>query len=345
MNFDGSVVPLRVLVCDDTRAHTELLADSLKRDGGLLVVSAPSGSNELIQCFESYRADVLLLSSNLDEQPGRGVDVLRTLRSVHGDVRTVLLLGSSNRELMLEAFRAGARGVFSKEDSVGILPRCVRKVHEGQIWANTEQLSVLIQAWARSHKVRAVNAGGIDLLSKRECEIVSSVAEGLTNREIAEKLGLSPHTVKNCLFRIFDKLGVSSRVELLFLTLSEGTNGQVALRSFLETGLDGWMHEDTALSASRHAAEQGALLAQLALAQFYSSRGTSKEDALYAYKWCSVVKERLSQLCEEIANTLTVDQLVAADNMAAGALPKTGPISSGEQLKLTREVPEDSIPA
>ena len=67
---------------------------------------------------------------------------------------------------------------------------------------------------------------GFDLLSKRELEVVRSLAEGLTNREIAEKLGLSQHTVKNYLFRVFDKLGVSSRVELLFMTLSQaGSHG------------------------------------------------------------------------------------------------------------------------
>jgi len=328
MSLESSVAPVRILVCDDTRAHTELLADALKRDGGLLVFSAPSGSNELIRSYESYRVDVLLVGSNLDEQPGRGIEVLRTLRSTYGDVRAVLLLTSSKRELILEAFRGGARGVFSKEESVGILPRCVRRVHEGQIWANADQLSVLLQAWAGSHKVRAVNAQGMDLLSKRESEIVSGAAEGLTNREIAQHLGLSPHTVKNSLFRIFDKLGVSNRVELLFLTLSEYSAGQAALRGFLENGLDGWMHVESALSASRQAAEQGALIAQLALAQFYSSHAASKDDAIHAYKWCSIVKERVSLLCEDIAKNFTVDQLMEADKMAAGCVLEQAAVST-----------------
>ncbi len=325
MSHDPSLPQLRVLVCDDTRAHTELLADSLKRDGGLQVFSSPSGSRELIRSFEADRADVLLLSSNLDQQPGRGVEVLRTLRSTCSDLRAVLLLSSSQQELILDAFRAGARGVFSKEESVGSLPKCVRKVHEGQIWANTEQISVLLQAWASSHKIRAVNAQGLDLLSKRESEIVSRVAEGMTNREIAKELSLSPHTVKNCLFRIFDKLGVSSRVELLFLTMSEGTTSQAALRSFLEAGLDSWMHEDHALSASKRAAEEGALVAQLALAQFYWSHQTHPEDALQAYKWCAVVKERVSLLCETIAKALSVDQLIQAEKMVIAPPPRKEP--------------------
>jgi two-component system, NarL family, nitrate/nitrite response regulator NarL len=71
-----------------------------------------------------------------------------------------------------------------------------------------------------SPTVRAINAKGLSLLSKREMEVVRSLTEGLTNREIAERLGLSQHTVKNYLFRIFDKLGACNRIELLFMTLS-----------------------------------------------------------------------------------------------------------------------------
>src|SRR5271157_3995662 len=220
MDNCGSVA-IRVLLSDDTRTHTELLADSLKRDGGLQVLSSVSSSEELISAFGSCAPDVLLLSSNIDEQPGRGFEVLQMLRSSRSDLRAIMLLNSSKPEMALEAFRSGARGVFSKEESVGTLPKCVRKVHEGQIWANTEQIAAIMRAWANSYKVHAVNARGMELLSKREAEVVSGVAQGLTNRAIAEQLGLSPHTVKNFLFRIFDKLGVSNRVELLLMTMSQ----------------------------------------------------------------------------------------------------------------------------
>ena len=80
-----------------------------------------------------------------------------------------------------------------------------------------------MEALATSPMVRAVDANGLSLLSKREMDVVRSLAEGLTNREIAERLGLSQHTIKNYLFRVYDKLGVSSRLELLFMTLTQAS--------------------------------------------------------------------------------------------------------------------------
>ncbi len=82
-------------------------------------------------------------------------------------------------------------------------------------------MSFAVEALASFPSVCAVDANGLDLLSKREMDVVRSLAEGLTNREIAERLGLSQHTIKNYLFRVFDKLGVSSRLELLFMTLTQ----------------------------------------------------------------------------------------------------------------------------
>jgi DNA-binding NarL/FixJ family response regulator len=308
---------IRVLVSDDTRVHTELLADALKRDGRLQVTTASSGSEGLIGRLNHENIDVLLIGSNLDEQPGRGFDVLRGLQSSHGNLLAVMLLNSSKREMVLEAFRAGARGVFSKEESVETLSKCVRRVHEGQIWANTQQMAALVQALASSRHVRAVDARGMNLLSKREMEIVRSVAEGLTNREIAEQLGLSPHTVKNCLFRVFDKLGVSSRIELLFMTVSQNHQEQPGPRYSLQNQLDKIAVDDSDLVALQQAAKEGVLLAQLALAQFYSARSSDKNDATRSYMWYSIASEQLSRACGDATKGMTVEQLLQAERMAA----------------------------
>ena len=327
MRHQSTSEPIRVLVSDDSRVHTELLADALRRDGLLQVTTAASGSEGLIGRLNDHNIDVLLLSSNLDEQPGRGFEVLRGLGSSRCHPPAVMLLDSSKREMILEAFRAGARGVFCKQESAEILSKCVRRVHEGQIWANSEQMAALVQALASSHHVRAVDARGTNLLSKREMEIVRMVAEGMTNREIAGRLGLSPHTVKNCLFRVFDKLGASSRVELLFMTLSQNQQAESAFQNLLKNQLDKNFLDDSTLIACHQAAEEGVLIAQLALAEFYFARGTNS-DAMRAYMWWSIASEQMSRVCRDATKGMTVDQLLQAERLAAEWLEKRREIAS-----------------
>ena len=212
---------IRVLVADDTRIHTQLLADALRRDRQLEVISPPARSRDLVETVRLNRVKVGVLSSNLDEEPLRGFELLRELRASDPGILAIMLLDSSKREAVLQAFRAGARGIFSRHDSLETLSKSIRSVCDGQIWANSEQLSFAVEALATSPVVRAVDSNGLSLLSKREMDVVRSLAEGLTNREIAARLGLSQHTIKNYLFRVYDKLGVSSRLELLFMTLTQ----------------------------------------------------------------------------------------------------------------------------
>ncbi len=119
----------------------------------------------------------------------------------------------------------------------------------------------------------------MNLLSKRESEIVYGVAQGLTNREIAKQFGLSPHTVKNCLFRVFDKLGVSNRVELLLMTMSGDRDAQSALQYLFENRGNVGFQDEATFVACHRAADQGVLMAQLALAKFYSANRTSPNES------------------------------------------------------------------
>jgi DNA-binding NarL/FixJ family response regulator len=214
---------IRVLVADDTRMHSQLLADAVSRDPGLRVVASVSNSADLVGAAKAYQCDVALVSSSLDEDPGRGYQVIRDLHAVRPTLCVVILLDSTRSKETIEVFQAGARGAFSRHDPVELLCKCVRVVHAGEIWANNQQVKQLVELLASTPSVHAVDAKGLNLLSERELEVVRLLAAGLTNREIAHRLGLSQHTVKNYLFRIFDKLGVSSRVELLYMTLSSGT--------------------------------------------------------------------------------------------------------------------------
>src|SRR5882724_5111123 len=218
--FQGTEI-IRVLVADDTQIHTQLLADALRRDRQLEVINSPARSRDLPDAVKLHRVHVVVLSSNLDDEPLRGFEVLRQLRAADPGIRAVVLLDSSKREAVLQAFRAGAKGIFNRDDSMETLSKCIRSVSLGQVWANSQQVTFAVEALASSPVVRAIDSNGLSLLSKREMDVVRSLAEGLTNREIAERLGLSQHTIKNYLFRVYDKLGVSNRLELLFMTLTQ----------------------------------------------------------------------------------------------------------------------------
>jgi DNA-binding NarL/FixJ family response regulator len=107
-----------------------------------------------------------------------------------------------------------------------MLTRCVHRVHEGQLWISGAQLEFLLETLAQAPATRIVDTRGANLLSRREQDVVRWLAEGNTNREIARKLNLSENTVKNYLFHIFNKLGVSSRVEVIIYAASQRAGGQ-----------------------------------------------------------------------------------------------------------------------
>jgi DNA-binding NarL/FixJ family response regulator len=322
---------IRVLVADNTRIHTQLLADALKRDDGLDVISSDSDSRELIATATTHRADILVISSNLDEESTRAFEILRELRQARPEIRAVVLLDSSKRELILDAFRAGARGIFSRHESIESLCKCIRRVQDGEIWASGLQMSVAVEALAATPAVRAVDSNGLELLSKREMEVVRSLAEGLTNREIAERLGLSQHTIKNYLFRVFDKLGVSSRVELLFMTLSQANPAQSLLPSLLAGPDNGTRHDEATLALCKKAAEQGLPAAQFALAQIYSTRESGPKDLVNAYMWYLIVHEQIIKARNNINKAMTMEQLLEAEQKAA------------EWMRKMRKIPPASI--
>src|SRR5262249_24171122 len=151
---------IRVLVADDTLVHTQLLGEALRREQHFDVTIA-SSSQDVVQAFNRHNIDVAVISVNLDDQSLHGCALLRHLRSADPKIRAVMLLDSAKQEILLQAFRAGARGLFSRHESIETLAKCIRSVHDGQIWANSQQKSYAVEALAALPEVRALDANGL----------------------------------------------------------------------------------------------------------------------------------------------------------------------------------------
>jgi two-component system, NarL family, nitrate/nitrite response regulator NarL len=202
---------VRVLVADSTVLTGRLIADWLRRDRDLDVVDVSGRS--VLAVAARLTPQVAIISSQLDGKSGKGFDILARLRALAPQTRVIMLLDCDEPNSVVAAFRGGARGVFCRNNRIKLLSRCVHKVHEGQLWVSGPQLETLLATFASAPATQLVDSQGVTLLSKREEDVVRWLAEGLTNSEIADQLNLSENTVKNHLFRIYNKLGVSTRVE------------------------------------------------------------------------------------------------------------------------------------
>jgi DNA-binding NarL/FixJ family response regulator len=213
---------IRVLIAETTLLGSQLISGALKRCGNKFQVHALAGdSSDALRALQKYAPDVALISAALPDGPMTGLKVLHEMRTSQIRTSPVLLVDASDEEFVVRAFRAGARGIFCRGTSLRSLSKCIRRVHEGQIWASGEQMDLLLQFVAHMEPRLTPKKGAMTLLTPREQEVACQVAEGMNNRDIATKLRLREHTVRNYVFHIFEKLGISSRVELVLYTLSQ----------------------------------------------------------------------------------------------------------------------------
>ena len=218
----GSKDPIRVLIVTGDNMTGELLKNAFNHGRTDFVLELLTGSSDMvIGQLGAHKPHVALICGELEGDPQAGFKVLQKLRDSHPHTAPIMLLQCSEPARVVGAFREGARGVFYRTHSLKALSKCIRMVHQGQIWARNEDLEHILTALAHLQQLKFNDANGMPLSTHREGEVVRLVADGLKNREIAQRLNVAEHSIRNYLYRIFDKLGVSTRVELILYAFSQ----------------------------------------------------------------------------------------------------------------------------
>ncbi|MGH9575387.1 MAG: LuxR C-terminal-related transcriptional regulator [Candidatus Acidiferrales bacterium] len=226
----GTYNSLSILIAEANQMNCQLIQDSLCRGRSrITVVGATIDAVVALSLLKEREPDVAIISARLVTGPVDGFALLRNIHSLRLRTRIVVLLDSRDRELVVDAFRFGAHGVIFRDEPVRILAKCLRAVRDGQIWAGSLYLGYIVAALAKAMPLPAQNFRGADRLTRRERDIAAAIAEGLSNREASARLHLSESTVRNYLQHIFDKLGVSSRSELMLFWINRSLQTPLGL--------------------------------------------------------------------------------------------------------------------
>jgi two-component system nitrate/nitrite response regulator NarL len=212
----------RVLISEASKMYCDLLGMAfLSVTERFEVVASASNTTEILAMIQQHQPKVAIVSDNLEDGPLAGLRILPEIRRTTPETRILIAMGSMDRELVIEAFRFGADGVFCRKSPFDVLCKSVDALAKGQIWANATELRYVLDEFTRAPRQLKVDPTVENRMTKRETDVVRLAVEGLSNREIARELKLTEHTVKNYLFRVFDKLGVSNRVELVLSCLRQ----------------------------------------------------------------------------------------------------------------------------
>lgn len=211
--------PIRILIADDHPILRDGLRKLLEAEPGFAVVGEAADGGEAVQLVQKVTPDILLLDLAMPKMPG--LETLRELMGSAASVRTILLTAAIEKRQIAEALQLGARGIVMKESATEVLLKSIRSVMAGQYWIGRESVSNLVKtlqelADSGGEGPRQKTFG----LTPREKEVITSIVSGYTNRDIAQKFSISEQTVKHHLTNIFDKLGVSSRLELALFAVN-----------------------------------------------------------------------------------------------------------------------------
>lgn len=205
---------LPVMLCDLLQGAFEPIPD-------IHIVNPVNDVQHLLDVSKNDTADIILLGSSRVENICSAVAIMDSLPARYSNAKVIVLTQKPGYGEVISLFRAGVRGILCSSNlRFDLLCKSVRSVYNGQIWASNEQLAHLVSSVSRPKSTDVTDAKGRPLLTAREQQVLHLLADGLSNYELATVLRLSEHTIKNHLFRIYDKLGVSNRMEAVLYALT-----------------------------------------------------------------------------------------------------------------------------
>ena len=209
---------IRIVVADDHPIFRDGLCKLLALEEDFEVVAQAQDGREVLDVLQQHEPDILLLDLKMPGLDGLGT--LQRLQSVRNRTRVIVLTASDDKNEFVQAMKLGTSGIVLKQTATDLLIKSIRKVHAGEIWLDSHTTAAVIRQFVSAEEAppppqtQAPRERERSPLSQREREIVALVAQGFKNKEMAEKMFISEQTVKNHLHNIFDKLGVSDRLEL-----------------------------------------------------------------------------------------------------------------------------------
>ena len=211
---------IRIVVADDHPIFRDGLCRLLALEDDFEVVAQAQDGRQVLDVLQQHEPDILLLDLKM---PGLdGLATLQRLQAAKNKTRVIVLTASDDKNEFVQAMKLGTSGIVLKQTATELLIKSIRKVHAGEIWLDSHTTAAVIRQFV-ANDVETPLASPLTApprererspLSQREREIVALVAQGFKNKEMAEKMFISEQTVKNHLHNIFDKLGVSDRLEL-----------------------------------------------------------------------------------------------------------------------------------